>query len=50
MHYNILFNNRKERVLTLPKKSASNVQLQRDAVLFSSLNSRIKFGSFLHQK
>ena len=49
MHYNVLFNNAKERVYTLPKRSSTNESLQGDAVLFSLKNGKIQFGSFLHQ-
>jgi|TARA_B110000444_G_scaffold223947_1_gene226820 hypothetical protein len=50
MHYNVLYSNAKEAVMTLPKRSSSNESLQKDAVLFSARNSKIQFGSFLHHK
>ena len=50
MHYNVLYSNSKEGVMTLPKRSSSNESLQKDAVLFSVRNSKIQFGSLLHHK
>jgi hypothetical protein len=41
--------NAKEKVLTLPKRSASNERIQGEAVLYSFRKNKVQFGSLLRQ-
>jgi hypothetical protein len=45
MTYNVLYNNAKTKVLTLPKRSVSSEFVPGDAVFFSFRRNKIQFGS-----
>ncbi len=45
MTYNVLYNNAKTKVLTLPRRSASSEFVPGDAVFFSYRKNKIQFGS-----
>ena len=49
MLYTPLYMNAKEKVLTLPKRSASNERIQGEAVLYSFRKNKVQFGSLLRQ-
>jgi hypothetical protein len=45
MTYNVLYNNAKTKVLTLPRRSVSSEFVPGDAVFFSYRKNKIQFGS-----